>query len=93
MNTYYDLDFLIPSNITQPSQIKKAFVYADGISDGIGIENRLYACLPETLRHSGIIHPYNAAYTAAHRKQLMKLFKEGVVRILVCTDAAGMVSR
>jgi hypothetical protein len=53
---------------------------------------KIWTCLPETLRDSGIIRPYNAAYTAAHRKQKMKLFKEGVIRILVCTDAAGMVS-
>jgi superfamily II DNA helicase RecQ len=92
MNTYIDLDFLIPSNVAQPCQIKKGFIYADSVSDGIGIENRLYTCLPETLRGTGIIQPYNAAYTAAHREQLMKLFKEGVIHILICTDAAGMVS-
>ncbi|GLB44259.1 putative atp-dependent dna helicase [Lyophyllum shimeji] len=90
MNTYSDLDFLIPNNVTEASQIPKAFVYADNISTGPDIEQRLYERLPEHLRELGLIRPYSAAYTKEYRAELMRLFKLGVVRILICTDAAGM---
>ncbi|KAJ7319128.1 P-loop containing nucleoside triphosphate hydrolase protein, partial [Mycena albidolilacea] len=33
---------------------------------------------------------YNAALSKEYRKKAMEKFKEGTVRILVCTDAAGM---
>ncbi|KAF8064911.1 P-loop containing nucleoside triphosphate hydrolase protein, partial [Lyophyllum atratum] len=90
MNTYSDLDFLIPNNVVEASQIPKAFVYADSISTGPDIEQRLHERLPEHLRELGLIRPYSAAYTKEYRAELMRLFKLGVVRILICTDAAGM---
>ncbi|KAJ6620873.1 hypothetical protein B0H10DRAFT_2019831 [Mycena sp. CBHHK59/15] len=34
--------------------------------------------------------PYNAALSKEYRRKAMTLFKEGTIRILVCTDAAGM---
>lgn len=92
MNTYSDLDFLIPREAKTPSEIKKSFVYADSVTTGIEIEERLYEISPHTFREAGIIRPYSAAFSSEHRAQLMVLFKAGVVRILICTDAAGMVS-
>ena len=42
MNTYTDLDFLILDAVMNPSNVKKAFVYADSVSVGVDIEDRLY---------------------------------------------------
>ena len=41
MNTYTDLDFLIPDGVKDPSDVKKAFVYADSVSTGVDIEDQL----------------------------------------------------
>jgi superfamily II DNA helicase RecQ len=92
MNTYTDLDFLIPDGVTNPSDVKKAFVYADSVSVGVDIEDRLYSRSPAIFRETGIIRPYSAAYSSKYRKNTMALFKTGVIRILICTDAAGMVT-
>ena len=43
-------------------------------------------------QEAGIIHPYSAAFSPEYRANVMALFKAGVVRILICMDAAGMVS-
>ena len=42
MNTYTDLNFLIPDVVENPSGVKKAFVYADSVSVGVDIEDQLY---------------------------------------------------
>lgn len=91
MNTYSDLDFLIPVGAKDPSEVKKAYVYADQINAASDIEERLYSISPDNFRCAGIIRPYSAAYTSEYREGVMTLFKAGIVRILVCTDAAGMV--
>ncbi|KAF4610293.1 hypothetical protein D9613_010675 [Agrocybe pediades] len=90
MNTYSDMDFVIPAGIANAEEIPLTFIYADKINDGVGIEDRLNALLPENLRNQGIIRPYSAAYSTEHRDMLMELFREGIVRVLICTDAAGM---
>ncbi|KAF4613504.1 hypothetical protein D9613_007563 [Agrocybe pediades] len=90
MNTFSDMDFVIPPDITSPDEIPLTFIYADKINDGVGIEERLTKLLPENLRNQGLIRPYSAAYSPEYREELMCLFKAGIVRVLICTDAAGM---
>ena len=92
LNTYADLDFVVAMLVDDPSQIPKTFIYADNIAVGQKIIDHLNSLLPKSIQHSGIIRPYNAAYGKAYRKKVMALFAKGDVRILVCTDAAGMVS-
>lgn len=92
MNTYSDLNFIIPSNVTSSDSVKKTFVYADSMSSVTEITEHLYAISPEEFRDQGVIRPYSAAYSAKYRTDVMELFKAGVVRVLVCTEAAaGMV--
>lgn len=91
MNAFSDLDFLIPRGITDPQQVKQTFIYADQISSADGMEKRLYNIAPESFQEAGIIRPYSAAYSVKYRTEVMALFKAGFVRILICTDAAGMV--
>lgn len=42
-------------------------------------------------RASGVIHPFNAVHSHDFRKRAMHEFLAGSVRVLICTDAAGMV--
>ncbi|KAF9556931.1 P-loop containing nucleoside triphosphate hydrolase protein [Agrocybe pediades] len=90
MATFSDMDFVIPKGVTRADDIPLTFIYADKISDGVGIEERLTELLPESLRDQGLIRPYSAAYTVEHREIVMELFRAGIIRVLVCTDAAGM---
>ena len=91
MNTSSDLDFVIPIGVKSADDIPKTFIYADQISGEVGIESRLTERLPLVLRDIGLIRPFSAAFSPDHRQQLLDLFKAGIVRILICTDAAGMV--
>lgn len=94
MNTFQDLAFLIPNGVKDPKEIKKTFIYADDVSAGADIEDFLYSRCPEEWRYLGVtILPYSAAFSNEYRAAVMTLFRTGVVRILVCTDAAGMVGR
>ncbi|KII85582.1 hypothetical protein PLICRDRAFT_178633 [Plicaturopsis crispa FD-325 SS-3] len=90
INTYADLDFIINKLVENPSDIPKTFVYCDNIAVGVEIIDHLTALLPERFRNAGLIRPYNAAFSGKYRKKVMSLFRDGSVRIMVCTDAAGM---
>lgn len=91
MNTYSDLDFLVPQDTRQPADVSKAFIYADSVSSGFDMVDHLDSLLPSALQGQGLVRPYNAALSKECRDVLMELFKAGHIRILVCTDAAGMV--
>jgi len=91
MNTYSDLEFLIPKGIRSADEVPKGFVYADNVSGGLDMVDYLDGLLPTELRGTGLIRPYNAGLSKECRDLVMELFKAGIVRILVCTDAAGMV--
>ncbi|THU92046.1 P-loop containing nucleoside triphosphate hydrolase protein, partial [Dendrothele bispora CBS 962.96] len=90
MNTYKDLDFIIPVAVTRADDIPKTFLYADNVNKGIDLEDHLTELLPAALRQSGLIQTYSAPYSSEYRDEVMKQFREGRVRVLVCTDAAGM---
>lgn len=91
INTYADLDFVINLLAENPSDIEKAFIYCDNTGMGTEILDHLTEILPVHLRHLGIIRPYNACFSKKYRRAVMEEFRAGRVRILICTDAAGMV--
>ncbi|KAJ6618432.1 P-loop containing nucleoside triphosphate hydrolase protein, partial [Mycena sp. CBHHK59/15] len=94
LNTYADLDFII-AGVKSREDIKKTFIYADNIATGVEIIDHLTGLLPPGMRdvvqgYDAPFRPYNAALSKEYRRKAMTLFKEGTIRILVCTDAAGM---
>ncbi|EAU89052.2 hypothetical protein CC1G_10021 [Coprinopsis cinerea okayama7 len=91
MKSYSDLDFLIPSNVQVGEDIPSTMVYMDNIQECPEIADHLDDTLPEHLRGQGLVRPFSAAYSQEYREAVLKLFKLGIVRVLVCTDAAGMV--
>lgn len=91
INTFSDLDFTIPPDTQSPDEVPKTFIYADNITVGSDIMEHLYAVSPESFREKGIIRTYSAAFSKKYRRNVMDLFKRGEVRVLICTDAAGMV--
>lgn len=92
MNTYRDLKFVIPEDFKDVNEVKKTFIYADTIAEAADIEEYLYSLCPAELRATGFIRPYSAAFPQKYRDIAMDKFKKGEIRVLICTDAAGMVS-
>ncbi|KZP08016.1 P-loop containing nucleoside triphosphate hydrolase protein [Athelia psychrophila] len=90
MNTYADLDFVVGEDPQVATDLDKGFIYSDDINEGIRIQDHLTEILPPHLQSAGLIRPYNAAHSKEYLEKVMVLFRRGVVRILVCTDAAGM---
>ncbi|KAI0651872.1 P-loop containing nucleoside triphosphate hydrolase protein, partial [Trametes meyenii] len=104
LNSYHDLDFVIPPSVTRPEDIPKTYVYVDNIALGGEIidylddklASRFLAntrsgrrCRARSLRQ-GLIRPFNATLSQHYRDLTMAHFRQGSIRILVCTDAAGM---
>lgn len=107
LNSYADLDFIIPSQLRDPSDIPKTYLYVNHIPTSGDIIDHLNALISERLlkltdepqglsrkarkRLRGIVRPFNATLSSAYRTRAMDRFRSGRVRILVCTDVAGMV--
>ncbi|KAG9123670.1 hypothetical protein FRC07_014322 [Ceratobasidium sp. 392] len=90
LKSLLDSAFVIPSNTRVPSDIDKTFFYVDNVEGGTKAVDFLTSRLPEHLRDQGLIRPYNATFSKQYRTEVMRLFRLGIVRVLVCTDAAGM---
>lgn len=89
LHSYSDLDFLIPTDIGHGEDLKKTWIYADNIEVGAELIDHLHKLLPKHLHD--IIRPYNAVHSIEYRTVAMDQFQSGKIRMLVCTDAAGMV--
>ena len=91
MNSYSDLDFLIPKGIQSEDEVPKCFVYADNVSGGLNMVDYINGLLPTKLKGKGLVWPYNVGLSQECCDWVMDLFKARVVCILVCIDAARMV--
>ncbi|KAI0349391.1 P-loop containing nucleoside triphosphate hydrolase protein [Trametes cingulata] len=95
LNTYADLDFVIPEGAHSRECIPKTYIYADNISVGSEIVDHLKGLV---IARTGMsvedasesVRPFNAVMSDTYRTESMDAFRRGTVRILVCTDAAGM---
>ncbi|PPQ76930.1 hypothetical protein CVT24_009052 [Panaeolus cyanescens] len=65
-------------------------LYADSVAKGPEIIDYLSSLLPPHLRNSGLIRPFSVGFHLEYRSTVIDLFKPKKVRVLVCTDAAGM---
>ncbi|KAJ7841970.1 P-loop containing nucleoside triphosphate hydrolase protein [Mycena leptocephala] len=88
-NSYRDIDFMVDPE-AEPKDIKLSFLYSDDIADGGKLVDHLNGQVNPAYRSRGLVRPYNAGMSREYRAHVMALFKAGIVRILVCTDAAGM---
>ncbi|KAJ7575911.1 hypothetical protein C8J56DRAFT_719777, partial [Mycena floridula] len=78
LNSYQDLDFIIPKDVKDVKDILKTFLYGDNVIKGINIEDHLQELLPPELCLSGAIRTYSAAFLKEYCKEFMCLFKFGV---------------
>ncbi|KAI0349083.1 P-loop containing nucleoside triphosphate hydrolase protein [Trametes cingulata] len=106
LNSYADLDFIIPTSLRSPTDIPKTYIYVDNISVGGEIidylddkiaSRRVRAPTDGGSRSTtvepvpdGLVRPFNATFSQDYRSLAMAHFRLGSIRILVCTDAAGM---
>lgn len=98
LNTYADLNFVIPNEVSNVKDIPKTWIYVDNIDAGEDIVDHLSALLKQRVPHGtdpreidDAIHSYNAVHTSEYREVAMEAFRTGKMRIMVCTEAAGMV--
>lgn len=91
VSSFKDLSFLIPKNITTVTDIPKTIVYIDRVMDVVDAIIYLYTCLPEPFNMQPIILPVHAIMAQETRNKAMQQLLNSTARILVCTEAAGMV--
>ena len=90
-----DLRFLIPENALWPEDIPVTLVYCNSRREAEDITDVIRQWLPPSIltqeaRHDCVAF-YHAKVGEARKRELERMLREGKVRILVCTDAVGMV--
>lgn len=94
LNSFEDLAFLVPSTVRRAEDIPKTYLYIDNIATGGDIIDYIHSKLanvPGFSSRIGVARPFNATHSASYHALAMAHFRAGNIRILVCTDAAGMV--
>lgn len=91
-----DIDFILPSPLTSlATNVPKTMIYVDNITEGSELCDYLIKLLrqrnPLLSAFQDVIRLYNAHMSIEYRRAAMNAFREGKIRILVCTEAAGMV--
>ncbi|TCD65949.1 hypothetical protein EIP91_001979 [Steccherinum ochraceum] len=101
-NSFADLDFVIPENVRNIEDIPKTMIYVDDIQEGAdiiyylrGLLRRRNPTLANTEGAHHMVRPYNAVMSTEYRREAMEALRGNTgkpLRIMVCTDAAGMAS-
>ncbi|KAH7333534.1 P-loop containing nucleoside triphosphate hydrolase protein, partial [Rhizoctonia solani] len=89
-SSFRELSILIPPNATTPLGIPKAIVYIDNVIDVTLAVITLNGWLDPSLQELGLIAPVHAWMPPSYRSEIMAKLLSGEVRIIVCTEAAGM---
>ncbi|KAH9920827.1 P-loop containing nucleoside triphosphate hydrolase protein, partial [Epithele typhae] len=107
LSSLLDIDFIVPDTITSPLDIPITQIFADDVELGSRVVDHLNERLCRILGASSdtlavldldsytlleCVRPFNAQLSQEYRTAAMPEFREGNIRILVCTEAAGMGS-
>lgn len=91
MNAYSELDYLIPLNARSASDIPKTIVFVDNRKIVWDLTSYLLDRIDTSEdEFVGIVCDYSTIMSQEHRNNVLEDFADGSVRILVCTEAAGM---
>ncbi|KDQ11402.1 hypothetical protein BOTBODRAFT_72662, partial [Botryobasidium botryosum FD-172 SS1] len=97
---FESLDFLIPEDVQSPEDIPLTLVYLDSITDCKNAAKHLWQCLPDSMKgwdgdtqlplEECVVSWFTSVMLRRFKDNAMSHFKAGSLRILCCTDAAGM---
>lgn len=91
LNSFRDLEFVVPKDYKTPKDIPKIIIYYDNIKASVSMFDYLTSLLRPEHRKLGLIRPFNATHTHEYREAATASFKAGDIRILMPTDIFGMV--
>lgn len=82
---------LVATSVTTPEDLAKTIIFVDSLQKTLEIQRFLRRHLPASCHHAiEIFHALRSQQSKAHS---LAQFRGGQVRILVATEAAGMVSK
>ncbi|KII90675.1 hypothetical protein PLICRDRAFT_697180 [Plicaturopsis crispa FD-325 SS-3] len=88
LNSFRDLDFLIPKNWKAGDKPPKFLIFFDNITDSIAAAKHLREMLPPELR--GMLKWFNADMSPTFRVDESEGLKQSQIWGLACTDSFGM---
>lgn len=93
MSDLESLRFLLPKSCGgegQEGELPQSLVFGDNINDLMTCAKFLRTEAPEHLRSRIVC--YHSHRTARTKRLVLRLYREGIIKILLMTEAAGMVS-
>jgi len=87
-----DLRFLIPAKTKEPNDIPITLVFCNSRIETEDCEDRLRDWAADAGIDPKCIRFYHSSIGESEKREIERLLEEGVVRIVFCTDAVGMVN-
>ncbi|KAF8595259.1 P-loop containing nucleoside triphosphate hydrolase protein [Ceratobasidium sp. AG-I] len=91
-SSFKDILLFIDPNETDPSKFLKTIIYIDDVIDVTLAVIALYNWIHPSLRDEGLIMPVHAWMTSKYRSEAMAKLASGEVKIIIATEAAGVLS-
>lgn len=88
---FSELDFVIPLALKNATSIAKTMIFFDDIDSMIQACERLQSRVEKRLGSSDCINFYHAKLSSLCKKRTLDEFGKGKIRVLLATEAAGMV--
>ncbi|THU88253.1 hypothetical protein K435DRAFT_866442 [Dendrothele bispora CBS 962.96] len=70
INSFIDLDFVIPKDATNVDEIPKTFIYYDNVMGAIDMEDHIIDILPDNLKTEGVVRLFSAGYSDDYREKM-----------------------
>ncbi|THU82780.1 hypothetical protein K435DRAFT_871986 [Dendrothele bispora CBS 962.96] len=70
INSFIDLDFVIPKDATNADEIPKTFIYYDNVMGAIDMEDHIIDILPDNLKTEGVVRLFSAGYSDDYREKM-----------------------
>jgi superfamily II DNA/RNA helicase len=81
---------LVVEGVVSPDDLTKTIIFTDSIQKTLDIVKFLREMLPSACNHH--IDIFHALRSARSKNRTLEWFRGGLIKILVATEAAGMVS-
>lgn len=90
LDSFKDLDFLIPKDWRPGTPLPRFIVFFDDITESVAATKRLWSLIPK--EHCHLIKWFNSEMTPKFREDTVEDFRNGVVCGMCSTDSFGVVS-
>jgi superfamily II DNA helicase RecQ len=95
LDDFSNLDFLVPAGVSEAdiNDMKPILIFYDNVTGSASLAHHLNARFPSSLQEPRMARHYHSSMSQEYLEQTFEDFRQGKLKILVCTEGASTVSR